>query len=88
MMKLACPPAASSTRVCDGHFQTPIASLITNYIIHRFRLGSLTFLRWQAVPSNATSGGVPRLVDTVRIPTSTSLCYRHRQSPVGEIAFY
>ena len=58
------------------------------YIIHRFRLGSLTFLRRQAVPSNATSGGVPRLVDTVRVPTSTSLCYRHRQSPVGEITFY
>ena len=29
-MKLACPPAESSTRVCGGHFQTPIASLITN----------------------------------------------------------
>ena len=30
MMKLACPPAESSTRVGGGHFQTPIASLITN----------------------------------------------------------
>ena len=29
-MKLACPPATSSTRVCGGHFRTKIASLITN----------------------------------------------------------
>ena len=30
MVKLACPPAASSRKVCGGHFRTPIASLITN----------------------------------------------------------
>jgi len=30
MMNLACQPAASSTRVCGGHFRTPTASLITN----------------------------------------------------------
>ena len=30
--QLASPPAVSSTRVCGGHFRTPIASLITNVI--------------------------------------------------------
>ena len=30
MMKLACPPAASSARVCSGHFRAPIANLIAN----------------------------------------------------------